>query len=60
VTILGDLILYKDGMIYFETGLVELEIKGKHIIMSFNVLLLKKNKAVLGMPFLWEYNLRIN
>jgi len=60
ITISGDLILYRDGIIYLKTGLVELEIKGKHVVMSFNVLLLRKNKAVLKMPFLWEYNLRIN
>jgi len=52
VMILGDPIIYKDGMIYFETGLVELKLKGKHIIISFNVLLLGKNKVVLKMPFL--------
>ena len=60
VTILRDPILYKDRIIYLETGLVELEIEGKHIVMSFNVLLLRKNKAVLGMPFLREYNPKIN
>src|SRR6266702_881653 len=60
VTILGDLILYRDGIIYLETGLVELKIEGKHVVVSFNILLLKKDKAVLGMPFLREYNLRIN
>jgi len=60
VTILEDLIVYKDGIIYFKIGLVELELKGKYIIMSFNVLLLGKDKAVLGMLFLWEYNLKIN
>ncbi len=47
-------------MIYFEIRLIELELKGRHIIMLFDVLLLKKDKAVLGMPFLWEYNLRID
>ena len=52
VTISGDLILYGDRMIYFETGLVELEIKGRSVITSFNVLLLGKDKAVLGMLFL--------
>jgi len=52
VTILGDLILYRDRIIYFKTGLVELEIKGKYVVVSFSVLLLKKDKAVLGMPFL--------
>ena len=52
VTILGDLIIYKDGIIYFKTGLVELEIEGKNIVISFNVLPLGKDKAILGMPFL--------
>src|SRR6266702_348692 len=60
VTILGDLILYKNRMIYFKTELVELEIKGRSVVMSFNVLLLRKDKAVLGMPFLQEYNPKIN
>ncbi len=60
VTISGDPILYRDGIIYLETGLIELEIKGRHIIMSFDVLLLKKDKAVLGMLFLQEYNPKIN
>jgi len=52
VTISGDLILYRDRMIYFKTGLVKLEVKGRYVVMSFNVLLLGKDKAVLGMPFL--------
>ena len=52
VTISGDPILYRDGIIYFKTGLMELEIKGRHVIIFFNVLLLGKDKAVLGIPFL--------
>ena len=52
VTISRDLILYKNGMIYFKIRLVELEIEGRHIVISFNVLLLKKDKTVLGMLFL--------
>ncbi len=44
--------MYKDGVIYFETGLVELEFEGKYIIILFNMLLLGKDEAVLGMPFL--------
>jgi len=52
VTISRDPILYRDRIIYFKTGLVELEVKGKNVVTSFNMLLLKKNKAVLGMPFL--------
>ena len=39
-------------MIYLEIGLVELEIEGRNVVVSFNVLLLGKDKAVLGMPFL--------
>ena len=50
--ILGDLIIYRDRIIYLETGLVELEIKGRNIIISFDVLLLGKDKAVLEMLFL--------
>ena len=52
VTISGDLILYKNRIIYLETGLVGLEIKGRYIVMSFDVLLLGKNKIVLGILFL--------
>ena len=47
-------------MIYLKTRLVELEIEGRHIVIFFNILLLGKDEAVLGMPFLWEYNLRID
>ena len=43
-----------------ETGPVKVEIKGKKIIISFNILLLGKDKAVLGMPFLKEFNIKIN
>ena len=60
VTISGDPILYKNGIIYLKTGLVELEIKGKSVIISFNILLLGKDKIVLGILFLQEYNLKIN
>ena len=60
VTILGDLILYRDGIIQMETGLVKVQIKGKKIIISFNILLLSKNKVVLGILFLKEFNLKIN
>ena len=43
-----------------ETGPVKVEIKGRKIIISFNILLLGKDKAILGMPFLKEFNSRIN
>ena len=52
VMILGDLIIYKDKMIYLKIGPIELELEGKHIIMSFNVLPLGKDKAVLKKLFL--------
>ena len=50
--ILGDPIVYREGIIYFEIGLIKLEIKGRYVIMSFNILLLEKDKAMLKMPFL--------
>ena len=58
--ILGDLINYRGGIINLEIGLVTIRIEGKEVIMNFNVLLLGNNKAVLGMPQLQEYNLKIN
>ena len=58
--ILGDPIIYKDKIIYFKIGLVELELKGKHIIILFNILLLGKDEVVLGILFLQKYNPKIN
>ena len=43
-----------------EMGLVKVEIKGRKIIISFNILPLGKDKAVLGMLFLKKFNLRID
>ncbi len=43
-----------------EIGPVEVEIKGRKVSISFNILPLGKDKAVLGMPFLKEFNLKIN
>ena len=60
VTISGDLILYKNGIIYFKTGPVKIEIKRQKAVVLFNVLLLGKDKAVLGMLFLQEFNPKIN
>ena len=56
VTILGDLILYRDSIIWLEIGPVEIEVKGRKLIILFNILLLGKDKVVLGMPFLREFN----
>ena len=51
-TISKDLITYRDGVIYLKIRPVELEFKGKCIVMSFDVLLLGRDKAVLRMLFL--------
>ena len=45
----GDLISYRNRVIHIKTELVELRIKGRIVIINFNILLLKKNKVVLGM-----------
>ena len=60
VTISGNPISYGNGIIYFETGPVEIEIKEWKIVVLFNVLPLGKDEAVLGMPFLQEFNLKID
>ena len=39
-------------MIHSKTGLVKIKIKKQKVVVLFNVLLLGKDKAVLGMPFL--------
>jgi hypothetical protein len=49
VTISGDLVLYRDGIINLETGPVKVSIKGQNITVNFNILLLRQDKAVLGM-----------
>jgi len=48
--ILGNLINYRRGIINLEIGLVIIKIKGKEIIINFNILLLGNDEAVLGMP----------
>jgi len=47
-------------MINIKTGLIIVDIKGKIIIMNFNILPLGNNEVVLRMPWLKEYNLKIN
>jgi len=37
-----------------------IKIEGKEIMINFDILLLGNNKAVLRMPWLQEYNLKIN
>ena len=60
IIILGDLIAYRGGIINLKIGLIQLTIKGRPVKMSFNILLLGKDKVILGMPWLQEYNLKIN
>ena len=43
-----------------ETGLVGIELEGQKIVILFNILLLSKDKVVLGILFLSEFNLKIN
>jgi hypothetical protein len=45
----GDPVPYKDGIINLEIGLIQVSIKGRDIIVNFNILLLGQDKAVLGM-----------
>jgi hypothetical protein len=49
VTILGDLVPYKDKIINLEIKPVQVNIKRHNIIVNFNILLLGQNKTVLGM-----------
>ena len=51
VTILGDLIIYGDGIIRLETEPAEIEVEGRKIVMIFNILPLGKDEVVLRMPF---------
>jgi len=50
IIILKDLINYKGEVINIEIELIIIKIKGKEITISFNILLLGNNKAVLGIP----------
>jgi hypothetical protein len=50
VIISGDPIAYGGGIIHLKTGPIQIVIKGRPIVISFNILLLGKDKAVLGMP----------
>ena len=52
IIISGNPILYKDNMIYFKIKPIKVMIERQEIVISFNVLLLGKNKAVLRMSFL--------
>ena len=60
VIILGEPVLYKDGIINLKIGPIQVDIKGQSVIINFNILLLKTDKAVLKIIWLKEYNLKIN
>jgi hypothetical protein len=49
VIILEDPVLYRDKIINLETRLVQVNIKGRDIIVNFNILLLGQDKVVLGI-----------
>ena len=50
VTISEDLISYKNGVICIKTEPVELKIKRRTVVISFDILLLGNDEAVLEMP----------
>jgi len=52
VIILRDLINYRKGVINMEIELIMIKIEGKEVIISFDILLLGYNEAVLRMPWL--------
>jgi len=54
------LINYRGGIINLEIGPVTIKIKGKEIVMNFDILPLGNDEVVLGMPWLQEYNLKID
>ena len=47
ITISGELVLYRDSIINLKTGPIQVDIKGRSIIINFNILLLELDKAVL-------------
>jgi len=48
--ILRDLINYRGDIINLKIGLVIIKIKGKEVMMNFDILPLGNDKVVLGMP----------
>ena len=52
VTILENLISYRNGVIRIKIKPLKLKIKGRKVIISFNILLLGNNKAVLKILWL--------
>ena len=50
VTILEDSISYKNKVIYLKTEPIQLQVEGWNIYISFNILLLGNDEAVLEIP----------
>jgi hypothetical protein len=49
VTISGDPVPYKNGIINLKTRPIQVNIKKRNIIVNFNILLLGQDEAVLGI-----------
>ena len=47
--IAGDPISYGNGIINIETEPIRLKIKGREVVILFNILLLGNNEVILGM-----------
>ena len=47
IMILGELVLYRNSIINLKTGPIQINIKGRNIIVNFNILPLGLDKAVL-------------
>ena len=47
VIILGELVLYRDGIINLKIGPIQVDIEGQNIIVNFNILPLGTDEAVL-------------
>ena len=60
VIILGDPITYRDGIIWLKTEPLSIKLERQTIEVSFNILPLRNDKAVLGIPFLQEFNPKID
>ena len=50
IIILEDLIAYREGIINLKIGLIQLTNEGRQIKISFNILLLGRDKVILRMP----------
>jgi hypothetical protein len=49
ITILGELVPYKDKIINLKIELIQVNIKKQDIIVNFNILLLGQDEVVLGI-----------